>query len=164
MSRNSSDFDNWKQFAGKDYRQLCGYVTRKWDTRAWTDVHNEFCSSLHLPGQVKSFLWDQTLGKAVGAIGGGPAAVLGYADFISKMAGAGYIAGFDFIHGNSKPTRQNPISLTGVSLWSGKYHYEPSYVKNYVAFMLYYYPRDRDRGYRGFRWGDTSNKNPLPKT
>lgn len=155
-----SYFEDWKNFACTDWSELQRYVLREYGSEAWTAVQNQFAKRMNISqnvlDQLSAFAVGKVQDKALGAF----STMLSIADCFAKIAGFIYIASANQCVGR---VRANPHFLLIQGIFSSAWTLDESQVEPYVDFMLYWYPKDRDAGFRGFRYGRPTDTAPLPK-
>ncbi|HMM79305.1 MAG TPA: hypothetical protein PKC65_04710 [Pyrinomonadaceae bacterium] len=146
-----SVFKDWQDWASTDWREFAIFFSKKWGVEAFSKAEAEFASQMSLSGQFFGQLTDIGVGKLMEAgVGGVLATAFSIGDILSKLAGIGYVASWNMLQGR---TRENPIKLIGTSVFSDEYTFDESKLKDYVQFILYWYPRDLQSGFFGFRYG-----------
>jgi len=146
-----SVFKDWEDWASTDWREFAVFFSKKWGVEAFSKAEAEFANQMNVSSQFFAQLTDFGVGKLMEAgVGGMLANVFSIGDILSKLAGIGYVASWNMLQGR---TRENPIKLIGTSMFSDEYTFDESKLKDYVQFILYWYPRDLQSGFFGFRYG-----------
>jgi len=144
-------FKDWQEWARTDWREFAVYFCKEWGVEAFAKAEAEFAKQMNLSSQFFGQLTDIGVGKLMEAgVGSVLSNVFSIADILSKLAGIGYVASWNMLQGR---TRENPIKLIGTSMFSDEYTFDEDKLKDYVQFILYWYPRDLQAGYFGFRYG-----------
>jgi hypothetical protein len=147
----SKAFKDWKEWAKTDWKEFSVFFVRKWGIEAFLKVEAEFASqmsvSTHCISQLTDFATGKLMEKAASA---SIANVFSIGDFLAKVVGFGYVTAWDSIQGK---TRENPIKCIGTSVFSDEYTFNEDQLKDYVQFILYWYPKDVKAGFYGFRYG-----------
>lgn len=146
----NNDFNDWKTFAKGDWRELVGYVLRTHGSLAWTDVQKQFAKRMNVGSTALEVLTNYGTGKIASMASSPISTALDVSQLFSRAAGSVFIAGANTFYNR---TRYNPHSLSKQAIFSSEWEYSNSQVPDYVDFMLYWYPKDRKEGYRGFRYG-----------
>jgi len=146
-----SVFKDWQEWATTDWREFAVFFCKKWGVEAFSKAEAEFAKQMSVSSQFMGQLTDIGVGKLMEAgVGGMLANVFSIGDVLSKLAGISYVASWNMIQGR---TRENPIKLIGTSVFSDEYTFDEGKLKDYVQFILYWYPRDLQSGFFGFRYG-----------
>lgn len=156
MAHLATAFDNWKDWAKTDWKEFSVFFVRKHGVEAFNKAQAEFASqmkvSTHFLGQLTDFATGKLAERASGTLAG----ALSIGDILAKLAGLGYVSAYNEIQGR---TRDNPIKLIQTYVFSDEYGFNEGQLKDYVQFILYWYPKDIQAGFYGFRYGD--GQNPL---
>jgi hypothetical protein len=142
-------FSNWKEWAKTDWREFSYFFHRKWGVEAFLKAEEEFANQLNLSTHVLSQLTEIGVGKLMEkGVSSSLSNIVSIGDTLSKLAGFGYVAAWNSIQGR---TRENPIKC--IDALSDGMTFDEDQLKDYVQFILYWYPKDLAAGFYGFRYG-----------
>lgn len=148
---------NWIEWAEGDWLEMLRYINRTYGSIAVNDLKDEFAKQMSVSQNAIDLLTNFAVGKVVGAASSTVSMALDVADLFAKVGGKLF---YD-VNINTR-TRQNPHNMWHQGIFSSTWDYSKSNMPDYVKFMLYCYPKDRDAGYRGFRYGAEQSRGGNP--
>lgn len=148
---------DWIEWAQGDWLELLRYVNRTYGSIAVNDLKDELAKQLNIGQHGIDLLTNYAVGKVVGVVSAPMSLAMDAADLFAKIGGKLF---YD-VNINTR-TRHNPHNMWKQGLFSSSWDYNKSNMGDYVKFMLYCYPKDRDAGYRGFRYGAEQSRGGNP--
>jgi hypothetical protein len=147
----SKAFSNWQEWASTDWKEFSVFFVRKWGVEAFSKAEAEFAKQMKVSTHIFAQLTDIGVGKLMEkGVSAGLSAAFSLGDILAKLGGIGYVAGWNELQGR---TRENPIKCIKTSVWTDEYTFNEDQLKDYVQFILYWYPKDIQAGFYGFRYG-----------
>ena len=144
-------FSNWQEWAATDWREFCVFFVRKWGVEAFSKAEAEFAKQMNVGTHIFAQLTDIGVGKLMEkGVSSTLSSALSVGDILARLGGIGYVAAWNELQGR---TRENPIKCIKTSVFSDAYTFNEDQLKDYVQFILYWYPKDLEAGFYGFRYG-----------
>ncbi|MCW5959323.1 MAG: hypothetical protein KIS76_04120 [Pyrinomonadaceae bacterium] len=144
-------FGNWQEWAKTDWKEFSVFFVRKWGVAAFSKAEAEFAKQMSVSQHFLAQLTDIGVGKLMEkGLSAGFATAFSIGDILSRLGGIGYVAAWNQLQGR---TRENPIKCIKTSVFSDEYTFNEDQLKDYVQFILYWYPKDLQAGFYGFRYG-----------
>lgn len=149
----SSIDKDWIEWAQTDWLELLRYVSRTYGAIAVNDLKDEFAKQMGIGANAIDILTNIAVGKVAGVVSAPLSMTMDVLDLFTKVAG--------MIYYNTQlnpRTRKNPHNMWKQGLFSSTWNYDKASLPDYVKFLLYCYPKDREAGYAGFRYGPEQPK------
>ena len=156
----SNRTENWKDFAKGDWAEFVNFCKRQYPEVPFHEIQKEFAKQMSVTEQTLGIVTNCAAGKLTeAALGGALANVISFADVMARLAGIGFVASQNIIEG--RRTRNNRHVILKQEIFGSDWYLYKSGLTDYTQYILYWYPRDRKAGYRGFRYG--GGNSTLPK-